>query len=413
MSPSADSASSVIYRAPWLVPVTSPVIADGAVVVQGKRIRAVGSWRDICSNYSGLPTHNCPGVLLPGLVNGHTHLELSVFGTVAPGSESSTMCDWIRVLLQKRMGCTFSEEEIVRMAATAAQEQYASGVVLLLDTGNRPLPAFTERAPEIQFLLEMLGPSQEATSTAIEALDTLPEAIHITGHAPYSTSPELLQSIKNRCRLQETVFSLHVAENPDESLLLFEGKGCFYEFLKERGALDGTFPLAEERGGSVIEYLHTLGILDTHTVCVHCVHVSSDEIKLLAQAKSHVCLCPGSNRFLGVGRAPLEQFLEHAILPALGTDSIASNPVLDLWREMALLRREYPDVAAEDVLSMATLGGARALHRDTDYGSLECGRSADFLHVQDERFDRLRGPEHLLDMLTSMGRPDSIEHTPL
>ena len=84
-----------------------------------------------------------------------------------------------------------------------------------------------------------------------------------------------------------------------------------------------------------MEYLDSLGVLDSNTLCVHAVHVSKAEIVTLAEKKVRVCLCPGSNRFLGVGKAPVTEFLAHGILPALGTDSRASNTRLSMWREMA------------------------------------------------------------------------------
>ncbi len=403
-----DPSTAVIVQAPWLVPVSSPVIADGAVLLQGNRIHALGTSQHIFTNYPEIPIRRYPGVLMPGLVNAHMHLELSVFGTVEPESKESTMCEWIGALLAKRMAATFTEADIYAAAEKVAQDQYASGVVLLLDIGNSILPAFSTSTPEVYSLFEMLGPTEEATILAMQSLRELADEIQVTGHAPYSTSPQLLQTLKKRSSVMQGIFSLHVAENRDESRLLFDGDGCFFDFLKERGALDGTFPLANVEQRSVLGYLHQSGILDDRSLCVHCVHVSADEIDILARSKCHVCVCPGSNRFLHVGKAPLEQILERGILPALGTDSIASNPVLDMWHEMALLRQEYPGIRPEHVLQMATLGGAKAMHRDNDYGSLAKGQSANFIAVQDAMLVNVQNESQLLDKLTTMGRPESV-----
>lgn len=408
MSYSIDSSTAIIIQAPWLIPITSPVIADGAVLLQGNRIHALGSSREIYKDYPTIPIRRYQGVLMPGLVNAHMHLELSVFGTVEPENEESSMCEWIRDLLTKRMAANFTEAEIFAAAEKVIQDQYASGVVLLLDIGNSSLPEFLSPRPEIYSLLEMLGPSQVATAQAIEALNNLSEDIQVTGHAPYSTSPLLLQTLKKRSVQQNGLFSLHVAENRDESLLLLDGSGCFLNFLQERDAFDGTFPLVTDEQLSVVDYLDKSGILDKKSICVHCVHVSDDDIAILAQSKCHVCLCPGSNRFLHVGKAPLEQILRHGILPALGTDSITSNPVLDMWQEMALLRQDHPDVAAHKVLQIATLGGAKALQRDIDYGSLQKGQSANFIAVQDAMLEKVQNEDELLEILTTMGRPESV-----
>ena len=95
-----------------------------------------------------------------------------------------------------------------------------------------------------------------------------------------------------------------------------------------------------------------------------------------------VCLCPGSNSYLRVGTAPLGMFLAHGILPALGTDSMASNPELSIWREMRLLHNDHPTVEPSMILAMATLGGAAALGLEHTYGTLSPGRSSRFLAVQ-------------------------------
>ncbi|MEN8200898.1 MAG: amidohydrolase family protein, partial [Thermodesulfobacteriota bacterium] len=231
----------------------------------------------------------------------------------------------------------------------------------------------------------------------------------VTGHAPYSSTPELLQLIKKRCVQQGEIYSLHLAENRDEAPLLTTGEGCFADMLSQRQAWDGTFPVPGIDISSVVRYLQTLGIFDNKTICVHCVHVSDSDLAIIKDTGAHVCLCPGSNEFLGVGSAPLMQMLDCGLLPALGTDSIASNPDLDMWREMSLIRQTYPDVSSEVILGMATLGGARAMHRDEDFGSIEEGRMARFIQIQDRRYEHAESGEQLMDLLTSCGRPHSIE----
>ncbi len=278
----------------------------------------------------------------------------------------------------------------------------------MLDIGNIGLQRRDCKPVEILSLLEMLGPSQAAQRAVIDIISDLSSKQPVTGHAPYSTGPNLLKFIKKRCRQQETIFSLHLAENIDEALLLDKGEGCFAKFLQERGGLDGTFPVAGIDSRDVVGYLENLGILDDKTLCVHCVHLDDREIQLLAGTGTHVCLCPGSNRFLGVGTAPLEKILAAGILPALGTDSIASNPVLDLWQEMSILAEEHQSVDSATILAMATLGGAKALHRETDFGALAPGCRARFLHVEGREYEKAEGADQLLQRLTSCGRPESI-----
>lgn len=405
-----DHSSVILYRAPWVIPVTSQVINDGVIAVRKGRIEAVGSWRELSSIYSKSKIVHCSGVLMPGLVNAHIHLELSAFGVVPQKNSNSTMCDWIRSLLQKRMAGDYSESEIHSAAEKCAQDQFRSGVVALLDTGNIILPAFAGNTPEIQSLFELLGPSVKASQASMQTLSGLSPDVSPTGHAPYSTSPELLQGIKKQTIKKKSLFSLHVEENRDEALLLLQGEGCFYDFLQERDALDGTFPLTANSYKSVIDYLHNLQILDEKTICVHCVFVSEDDVQILADTNSHVCLCPGSNKFLGVGEAPLIAFLEHGIVPALGTDSIASNPQLSMWHEMALLREDHSGVAPETILAMATIAGAKAISREDSYGSLEPGKSSNFIGIEDKKISTAVNEKDVLDILTSIERPDRVIH---
>ena len=405
---SLSKSSRQLFRAPWVIPITSPVLRDGAVVVDGERIVAVGPYSELSSCFPELAQTQCPGILLPALVNCHIHLDLSIYGTVPLDQEDPSMCAWISALLKKRHESGCSQEEIRSAAAAVARDQYASGVGLILDIGNMDLGGLDGGGVEIKSLFEVFGPCKEVQQATIESIQAFPHEMAVTGHSPYSTSPELLSYVKNRCNEQGEIFSLHLAENLDEFLLLQRGEGCFPQFLKQRGRWDGTFPIPEFDNSGVAGYLQRLGVLDGKTICVHCVHLSAREMAILKETGASVCLCPGSNTFLGVGRVPLGQLLEHGLLPALGTDSIASNPVLDMWREMSLLREDHPAVTPGSVLAMATLGGAKAMHRESDYGSLEEGRAFRILHVEGSNYGDVDDPEKLLDILTSSGRPESI-----
>jgi cytosine/adenosine deaminase-related metal-dependent hydrolase len=278
----------------------------------------------------------------------------------------------------------------------------------MLDIGNTYLGMFDSCPVEIHSLREMLGPSESATQAAIAAIEEIPLEQAVTGHAPYSTSPKLLQYIKNRCRKHDQIFSLHLAENVDEGLLLAKGDGCFAKFLNERGGSDSPFPIPGIDSSAVVGYLQQLEILDSKTLCVHCVHLNDEEIQILADTNAHVCLCPGSNKFLNVGKVRLQALLDQDILPAIGTDSIASNPDLDMWQEMALLRKEHPDIAAERILSMATIGGAIAMGRQAKYGSLEEGKTARLIHIEGGEYAQAANAEQLLECLTAAGRPELV-----
>jgi cytosine/adenosine deaminase-related metal-dependent hydrolase len=236
-------------------------------------------------------------------------------------------------------------------------------------------------------------------------LSLLPAEQAVSPHAPYSTGADLIIALKKRARSNSHIFSIHLAESPDERAFLRSHSGPFRDFLEKRGSWDNSLLPEGDFSGSV-DYLGKLGVLDENTLCVHCVHIDDDEIRMLAEHGVKVCLCPGSNRFLGVGIAPLEKLLAAKILPGIGTDSRASNEKPDMWREIRLLHRYHPDVAPATLLAMATLGGARALHREEDFGTLEKGKKAVFLEIAMDNLSALSEGE-ILDELVR-GQPRNI-----
>jgi len=131
------------------------------------------------------------------------------------------------------------------------------------------------------------------------------------------------------------------------------------------------------------------------------------EIELLAKRNASVCLCPGSNRFLEMGKAPVTEFLAHGILPALGTDSLASNEILNIWREMRLLREDHPGLAPESVFAMATMGGAAAWGVDAELGSLAAGRKPLILAVNCP--DKMYSARQVFEYLTTVDESVEIE----
>ena len=150
------------------------------------------------------------------------------------------------------------------------------------------------------------------------------------------------------------------------------------DLLEERGQLeDGWQP----PGRTPIGHLHHLGVLSERCLAVHCIHLDSQDHSLLQSTRATVVTCPRSNRRLGAGVAPVPELLREGIPIALGTDSLASSPDLDLLAEIAALRSDHPGLAPAAALRMATLNGARALGLDGELGSIEAGKRASLVAV--------------------------------
>ncbi len=397
-----------LYCAPWVFPVRTRGIKDGAVVVEHERILDAGPRSEMVDLWKDAEIHELSGLLIPPLINCHTHLELSHIDDLEPLETGANMVDWIERLLVKRLRDGENRAAIRRAGSAMVAQQKDSGVILLVDIGNsRLFSAYQSwKDPEIYHIQEILAPNRNRTVAMEKELGKLGPQHALCPHAPYSTTAELIQFLKKRSRETGTLFSIHVAESPQEKDFITKKSGPFRYLLEKRKSWDNTIPAKGIYSGSV-DYLDKLEVLDERTLCVHCVNIDDKEIQILARKKAHVCLCPGSNRFLGVGIAPLEEMLEADILPCIGTDSRASNPNPDMWNEMRILREDHATVSAATILKMATYAGASALGRLDDFGTLDKGKRAVFLEVDITGISRL-DEEAILEQLICEDSPRRI-----
>lgn len=422
-----DKNQAVILRAPWVVADVAfetygdcmGIIEDGAVVISGNTIKDVGKYSDIVKEYGHCTLKEYEnGAIVPALINSHCHLELSHLDLGVAGRGQDSYKDnptlWIKDLLKARESFLLSskdaEKEILARAGRVLQEMSAEGVGFIGDTGNS-LESGTigqGHRTEVRFLLELLGLSRESEAQSLARLEKISSDdtldISCTAHAPYSTTPAAIRKIKRNSEFRSSLFSIHTAESLQEVEFLQTGKGCFKDFLVERGVWDGSFKIP---GMGAVQYLDSLGVLDDKTLCVHAVHVEQAEIEVLVTRKAKVCFCPGSNRYIGVGKAPVTEFLAHGILPSLGTDSKASNKILSMWREMRLLREDHPGLNPATVFSMATRGGAEAWGIASEMGTIAPDKRARVLYVKCP--DVVRSSEDLLEYMTSAGESVQAE----
>ena len=406
-----------IHRAPWIVtvdcnsrtliserkPDTRFLLQNGGICVQGDSILAVGPFDSLTKEYydADIIDHE-NSVLTPCLVNAHTHLELSYLPL--EGSDLSwkgSIVVWIRDLVAKREASSPGNNEIERAARRALDHLHQSGTGLVCDIGNRYLSKDIGAGSKVfvVFFMELMGISRRSSSATLEFMEKEWENLHVTVHAPYSCDIPMITAVKKRANRLQQLFPIHVAESFSEIEFLRTGKGEFRDFLAERGSWDDSFtPVTDTAAGSVL-YLDTLGVLDERTLCVHAVHVSPQEMDILAERKVKVCVCPGSNRYLGVGKAPVPDFLKRGIVPALGTDSMTSNPQLNIWQEMKALYQDHPGIHPAVIFTMATRGGAEALYNSDNFGKLCPGAPASFLEVDIENL----GKGEVLEFLVTRG----------
>jgi cytosine/adenosine deaminase-related metal-dependent hydrolase len=365
-------------RAGWVHPVTAPPIPDGAVLVDDAgRIAAVGPHSHVPTSPAAESLEFPDARLVPGLVNCHTHLELT---HLAGQNDEREFPRWIRRVRQLKDATP--AEGFLRAAEQGVREGWAAGVTCVADTGSTgaPMDALARLGGRGVVYREVFGPDPAQCPESMAELDAAvgllrPQAsarlrLGVSPHAPYSVSGPLYQAVIAYARAGALPIAVHLAESPEETRLVREGGGPFAEMLRSRG-----IPV-EPRHCGPVEYLSQLGVLGPDVLAIHCVQVDGGDIEKLKMENVAVAHCPLSNRAHGHGTAPLAALRAAGLRVGLGTDSIVSVGRLDLWAEA-----EAAGFSGEEALRMLTLEGARALGWENEIGSLEVGKSADLAVV--------------------------------
>lgn len=372
------------YQADWLLPISDDPVARGWVTVAGDRIAAVGA-----GDASGAIDLG-RSVILPALVNVHTHLELSYLHERVPAG--TTFSRWVRTLMALRREYPDpSAPEILAAARRAIAAARASGTGLIGDISNTlvTVPLLREAGMSAQVFHELLGfnvadPAGRvaAAAVAVDAARTDDRRVRVSlaAHAPYSVSPALFRAIRVAVdERPQPVTSVHLGESADEVEFLTYGTGSFRTLLEELGVWA---PDWQAPGTSPVSYLSDLGFLDRCALVVHGVQFDGDDLSRLAALGVTLASCPRSNVHVGVGSPPLEAFYAMDVNVAFGTDSLASVADLNLFSELAEARRIAPRVTASRLLESATLTGARVLGFGDDWGSIDVGKRAALIAVR-------------------------------
>ena len=363
----------------WLIPVQGPPIERGVLLIGSDgRILDVGPDASVPRLADTLAERFDDAVILPGLINTHTHLELTGFEDRVPEREFTA---WIRRL--RELKTTRSSSEYVEAARRGLASCFGSGVTTVADTGDSgaAIQALVESGGSGIAYQEVFGPHPAQTDESLAALQARVDELRplatdrvrigVSPHAPYTVSGRLFRVVSDWARSEQLPVAVHVAESPAESKLL-QGAGPFAEAWHARG-----IPLPSPGGRTPIRWLAEHGVLSEQTLCIHAVQLDGPDIGWLADSGAAVAHCPLSNRAHGHGDAPLAALLEGGIRVGLGTDSVASVGRLDLLAEARAAARLAPSLDADDLIELCTLSGARALGLDSHTGSLLPGKWAD------------------------------------
>ncbi len=382
------------YRAEWLLPITAPPVRNGAVAVDGDRIVAAGAFDDVRAACPDAATVDFDqSVLMPGFVNAHSHLEYTSFRGMFDDQQFG---DWIISLIDVKASLT--PDEYLWSARLGALEALASGVTTVADTTytGETIAAAAEAGLRGVAYLEVFGiDDKHLDVTMVDLEERLAKAqamasprleIGIAPHAPYTVSSRLFQTLASYARERRMKVASHVAESTEEVTYIRSGSGKFAHDYREKMGWERL--LIQPYGVSPIKYLQQWGVFDDNFLAVHCVHASSDDIRILKAKHAAVAHCPKSNAKTGCGIAPLPDLLRQGVRVGFGTDSPAASNIMDMFDEMRTalflhrgVERDVRVLNAEQCIRIATLGGAEALGLDDLVGSLEPGKQADLIAV--------------------------------
>ncbi len=363
-------------RARWLFPATVPPLADGAVTIVDGRIVSVGPAA------AGGAVEDLGNVaILPGLINAHTHLDLS--DVPAPlGRQGIALPEWLGQVVAFRR---HNPGDNRRAVERGLQECVRGGVTGLGDIAqaNDPLDPLAQAPIDGVVFTELIAPTARRVAPALELarqslLASSPWRLGLAPHAPYSVHPDLLRGAIEISAAQEVPLAFHLAESAEEIDLLRTADGPMRRLLE---SLDAWEPGAFRPGARPLDFLRLLARAH-RTLIIHGNYLDDEEIGFLAKnaAKMAVVYCPRTHARFGHPRYPLEKLLAAGASVAVGTDSRASSPDLSLLAELRHIARSHA-IPPQVALQLGTSRAAAALDCDRESDDLASGKWANLAVV--------------------------------
>lgn len=384
-----------IFAADYVLPISAESIENGAVAIEADKIVAVGAKEKLAEKFPEAIVEDFgEAVILPGLVNCHSHLEITLMRGFLEDVEAD-FYSWLMKLTKTRAE-HLTENDVETGAILGALEGARAGVTCFGDIGRFGRAGFnaletnglrgvlfqeTEFSPDDKTAKDDFARLEEKF-LALKEDETALVKIGLSPHAPYTVSRKLFETIAEYSIAKNVKITIHAAESEMEADLMLRGAG-FFAGVYEKIGVEWQAP-----GVSSIEYLNIIGVLRAKPLLAHCVKVSDGDIDLITESGSTIAHCPKSNAKFGHGVAPLESFLEKDAIVGFGSDSVGSNNTCDILEEArfaTLFARNSTGkkrfLQAREIIEAATLGGAKALGLDDEIGTLETGKQADLIVV--------------------------------
>ena len=361
------SGSERILRVRWLLNPKEVPLENVEIVEQHGHITEIRRLAAASDNI-------LPVIMIPPLVNAHTHLEFSAL--TEPIRPALPFPDWISAVIQWRRSTVDGSMEGALQGLT---ESHRAGVTTIgeITTTQQVDPRDLADGCRIVSFREIIGLQRERIPELLGqveqhlATDTGETIIHgLSPHAPYTVHPELFASLIELAVNRNAVVAMHLAETKDELALLHDGKGRFAQFLKNIGLWnDSTFP----GGRTIRDFLEQL-VRVPRALAIHGNYFSDDDIRFIPKhANLTTVYCPRTHAFFGHEPHPIQRLLAAGARVVLGTDSRASNPDLSVWKELQFVAAHYPEIPIPQLLAMITSNAADSLGLAVDDYSLHTG----------------------------------------
>ena len=320
------------------------------------------------------------GILVPGFINAHCHIELSHLHNIFP--EKTGLPVFLKNVVQHR---NFEDAVVIGHAQKADDELYRNGVVAVGDISNTNTTFQLKSASKVVYhtFIEVLGfsplRSEKAFGWAKHCYDeakTLGLSASIVPHAPYSVSGDLFEKISEFAKVSKSVLSIHSQESSGEDDLYLSGEGEIARHLKENLSIDLSFfePTRKTALASVIEWLPKM----CNLLLVHNINTRQDDLEIVKRARSlnktWFVLCPNSNLYIEDRLPDVELLRRNNLQICIGTDSLSSNRNLSVLDEMKTIQNYFPDIPLSEIVSWSTRNGAEALEMDDWAGTIEIGK---------------------------------------
>ena len=364
-------------RARWVLPIDGPPIEGGYVAVVDGVIAEIGANAPNLGPVADLGDV----VLLPGLVNAHTHLEFS--GLTKPlGAPGMSLPAWIRSVIADRGR---GDRDAAAAIAAGLTESASAGVTTIGEIATSPASSYqVDGSPRTLLFQEAIGFSagrvDSVASEMERRVNAAGQSAGISPHAPYTVNPQLLVRLVDLAIDRQLPIAMHLAESREELELLHDGSGPFQELLAERSMWDDA---AIPRGSRPLDYLRQLA-RSPRSLAIHGNYFDAEEIAFAAAHRDRmsVVYCPRTHAYFEHEPYPLAAMIEAGVRVALGTDSRASNPDLNLLSEVQDVALRFPQIDPAILLRMATFDAAEALGFGELVGSLNPGKRAEIKMVR-------------------------------